>query len=72
MTSQVNNESLSWDSQRGMEHGYGMEEEAKKDGKRWLFAQIVVISKFTQNPDSYPLIHLKKQLEEKKNQQWST
>ena len=34
-------------------------EAAKKDGKRRFFAYIVVITKFTKNPDSYPLIHLK-------------
>ena len=28
--------------------------EAKKDGERWLFAEIVVISRFTKNPHLYP------------------
>ena len=42
-----------------MEHGKGMREEAKKDGKKWLFTQIVVISRFTKNPDPYPIDSLK-------------
>ena len=52
----------------------------EKDGERWLFAKIVVISRFTKTPDSYPANSLKKTprclyfLGEKsmKNQQWST
>ena len=38
-----------------------MEEvEVKKDAERRLFAQIVVISRFTKNPDSYPANSLKR------------
>ena len=38
-----------------------MEElKAEKDGERSLFAQIVVISKFTKNSDTYPANSLKK------------
>ena len=41
-----------------------MEEvKAKKDGQRWLFSQIVVISGFTKNPDSYPANSLKRNKE---------
>ena len=37
-----------------------MEEvEAKEDGEKWLFAHIVVICRFTKNPDSYPANSLK-------------
>ena len=43
----------------GMKHGQGMED-AKKDGKRSLFAYIVVISRFIKNPDSYSPIHSEK------------
>ena len=38
-------------------------EEAKKDGKWWLFAQIVVISRFTKNLDSHPVNSLKRNTE---------
>ena len=35
-------------------------EEAKKDGKRWFFTQILVFSMFMKNPDSFPVNSLKK------------
>ena len=41
-TSHLNDDRPSWDTQRGMEHGWEMEEEEKKDSKRWLFAQILL------------------------------
>ena len=37
-------------------------EEAKKDGNRWLFTQILVFSMFMKNPDSFPVNSLKKKL----------
>ena len=38
------------------------EMETKKDGERWLFSQIEVISRFTQNNDSYPANSLKRNI----------
>ena len=35
-------------------------EEAKKVDERWLFSQIIVINRFTKNPDSYPANSLKR------------
>ena len=37
-----------------------VEAKKKKNGERWLFSQIVVISRFTKTPDSYPANSLKK------------
>ena len=35
-------------------------EEAKKDGKRWLFAKILVFSMFIKTPGSFPANSLKR------------
>ena len=32
------------------------EGEAKKDGERWMFSQLVVISRFIKNPEPYPSV----------------
>ena len=34
------------------------EGEAKKDGERWMFSQLVVISRFIKNPEQYPVFLL--------------